>query len=106
MSSFTRKSQCVKSSRKPNTATRRPITRNMDGTSITCPEPTCSLDFTPGSLAWQVETMLELEARQHEAAMVADWEADAEAQHEAAVAAERKAWERKQFGFGVFEDAA
>ena len=34
--------------------------------------------------------------------MVAAYENDAEAQHLATLAAERSAWERKQFGYGLF----
>ena len=86
----TRRAAIVKSNRKP--IVRKPLVRRMDGTSITCLEPVCTVDYSPCSLAWTVETMLEQDERAHEAAMVAAWEADAEAQYLAS----------RTFGYGLF----
>ena len=90
---------------KPNTrkpAPRKPRVRSMDGTSITCPEPVCTVDYSAGSLAWTVETMLEQDERAHEAAMCAEHDADLEARHFEAINRDQEAWERSQFGFGLF----
>ena len=100
MTTLTRERRNVKPSRMP--APRKPFFRCCDGTELVNPEPVCTVDYSNGSLAWQVETLLELDERDHENAMIREYENDAEAQHLATLAAERSAWERKQFGYGLF----
>ena len=69
----------VKSSRKP--ADRKPFVRCCDGTELRNPEPTCTVDFTPGSIAWTVETLAEMDERDRENAMVREYENDPERQY-------------------------
>ena len=66
----------VKPSRKP--AARKPFIRCCDGTELINPEPVCTVDYSDGSLAWQVETLLELDERDRDNAMVREYEDDPE----------------------------
>ena len=74
----TRRAAIVKSSRK---APRKSTVRCLDGTAATCSEPVCTLDYSPGSLAWTVETFAEQDDRARENAMVERTKADPEVRY-------------------------